>query len=121
MRFSPTAGSPASWGLIRGTAKLQELLVAVTAVTLADNFMAGLMLAEKMGAMFFTATTVTCSMVCSVLLDRLRLGLSAPKGGRSGWQRPAVSIGERNQVGPATRPANRPHRTHGREERRRMP
>src|ERR1700730_2672785 len=31
--------------------------------------MAGLMLAEKMGSMFFTATTVTCSMVCSVLLD----------------------------------------------------
>jgi transporter family-2 protein len=31
--------------------------------------MAGLMLAEKMGSMFFTATTVPCSMVCSVLLD----------------------------------------------------
>ena len=31
--------------------------------------MAGLMLAEKMGSMFFTAATVTCSMVCSVLLD----------------------------------------------------
>jgi len=31
--------------------------------------MAGLMLAKKMGSMFFTATTVTCSMVCSVLLD----------------------------------------------------
>src|ERR1700676_4826191 len=31
--------------------------------------MAGLMLAEKMGSMFFTATTVTCSMVCSVFLD----------------------------------------------------
>src|ERR1700682_784707 len=31
--------------------------------------MAGLMLAEKMGSMFFTATTGTCSMVCSVLLD----------------------------------------------------
>jgi transporter family-2 protein len=31
--------------------------------------MAGLMLAAKMGSMFFTATTVTCSMVCSVLLD----------------------------------------------------
>jgi bacterial/archaeal transporter family-2 protein len=31
--------------------------------------MAGLMLAEKMGSMFFTATTVTCSMVCSVVLD----------------------------------------------------
>ena len=31
--------------------------------------MAGLMLAEKMGAMFFTATAVTCSMVCSVFLD----------------------------------------------------
>jgi transporter family-2 protein len=31
--------------------------------------MAGLMLAEKMGSMFFTATTVTCSLVCSVLLD----------------------------------------------------
>jgi transporter family-2 protein len=31
--------------------------------------MAGLMLAKKMGSMFFTATTVTCSLVCSVLLD----------------------------------------------------
>ena len=31
--------------------------------------MAGLMLADKMGSLFFTATTVTCSMVCSVLLD----------------------------------------------------
>src|ERR1700683_4855653 len=31
--------------------------------------MAGLMLAEKMGSMFFTATTVTCSRVCSGLLD----------------------------------------------------
>src|ERR1022692_4794934 len=31
--------------------------------------MAGMMLAEKMGSMFFTATTVTCSLVCSVLLD----------------------------------------------------
>ena len=31
--------------------------------------MAGLMLAKKMGSMFFTATTVTCSMVCSELLD----------------------------------------------------
>src|ERR1019366_9217343 len=31
--------------------------------------MAGLLLAGKMGAMVFTATTVTCSMVCSVLLD----------------------------------------------------
>src|SRR6266550_4324466 len=31
--------------------------------------MAGLMLAEKMGSMFFTATTVTCSMICSVFLD----------------------------------------------------
>jgi transporter family-2 protein len=32
--------------------------------------MAGLMLAEKMGSMFFTATTVTCFMVCSELFDR---------------------------------------------------
>jgi transporter family-2 protein len=31
--------------------------------------MAGLMLAAKMGSMFFTATAVTCSLVCSVLLD----------------------------------------------------
>jgi transporter family-2 protein len=31
--------------------------------------MAGLVLAEKMGSMFFTAATVTCSMVCAVLLD----------------------------------------------------
>jgi transporter family-2 protein len=31
--------------------------------------MAGLMLADKMGSMFFTATTVTCSMICSVVLD----------------------------------------------------
>lgn len=31
--------------------------------------MAGLMLAEKMGSTFFTATTVTCSLVCAVLLD----------------------------------------------------
>jgi bacterial/archaeal transporter family-2 protein len=31
--------------------------------------MAGLMLAAKMGSMFFTATAVTSSLVCSVLLD----------------------------------------------------
>jgi transporter family-2 protein len=31
--------------------------------------MAGLMLAQTMGSMFFTATTVTCSLVCSVWLD----------------------------------------------------
>ncbi len=33
--------------------------------------MAGLMLAQKMGSLFFTATTVTCSLVCAVLLDHL--------------------------------------------------
>jgi transporter family-2 protein len=31
--------------------------------------MAGLMLVRKMGSTFFTATTVTCSLVCAVLLD----------------------------------------------------
>ena len=31
--------------------------------------MAGLMLAKKMGSTFFTATTVTCSLLCSVALD----------------------------------------------------
>ena len=33
--------------------------------------MAGLMLGKKMGSMFFTATTVTCSLICAVLLDHL--------------------------------------------------
>ena len=33
--------------------------------------MAGLMLVRKMGSTFFTATTVTCSLVCAVLLDHL--------------------------------------------------
>jgi len=33
--------------------------------------MAGLMLARTMGSTFFTATTVTCSLVCAVLLDHL--------------------------------------------------
>lgn len=33
--------------------------------------MAGLMLVKKMGSTFFTATTVTCSLLCSVLLDHL--------------------------------------------------
>jgi len=31
--------------------------------------MAALMLVRKMGSTFFTATTVTCSLVCAVLLD----------------------------------------------------
>ena len=31
--------------------------------------MAGLMLVRKMGSTFFTATTVTCSLACAVLLD----------------------------------------------------
>ena|ERR1700677_2070264 len=31
--------------------------------------MAGLMLVRKMGSTYFTATTVTCSLVCAVLLD----------------------------------------------------
>jgi transporter family-2 protein len=33
--------------------------------------MAGLMLARKMGSLPFTATTVTCSLICAVLLDHL--------------------------------------------------
>jgi transporter family-2 protein len=33
--------------------------------------MAGLMLAKKMGSASFTATTVTCSLLCSVALDHL--------------------------------------------------
>jgi transporter family-2 protein len=33
--------------------------------------MAGLMLARKMGSTYFTATTVTCSLVCAVLLDHM--------------------------------------------------
>jgi len=33
--------------------------------------MAGLTLAKKMGSTFFTATTVTCSLVCAVLLDHM--------------------------------------------------
>ena len=33
--------------------------------------MAGVMLGKKMGAMFFTATTVTSSLICAVLLDHL--------------------------------------------------
>jgi bacterial/archaeal transporter family-2 protein len=34
-----------------------------------DVVRVGLMLAEKMQSMFFTATTVACSLVCSVLLN----------------------------------------------------
>jgi hypothetical protein len=33
--------------------------------------MAGLMLARKMGSTYSTATTVTCSLVCAVLLDHM--------------------------------------------------
>jgi transporter family-2 protein len=33
--------------------------------------MAGLMLAKQMGSTFFTATTVTCSLLCAVLLDHM--------------------------------------------------
>jgi transporter family-2 protein len=33
--------------------------------------MAGLMLARKMGSTYFTATTVTCSLVSAVLLDHM--------------------------------------------------
>jgi transporter family-2 protein len=33
--------------------------------------MAGLLLARKMGSLAFVATTVTCSLVCSVFLDHL--------------------------------------------------
>jgi bacterial/archaeal transporter family-2 protein len=35
--------------------------------------MAGLMLAKKMGSTFYTATTVTCSILCSVALDHFGL------------------------------------------------
>ena len=33
--------------------------------------MAGMILAQRMGSLFFTATAVTCSLICGVLLDHL--------------------------------------------------
>jgi len=33
--------------------------------------MAGLVLAQRMGSLFFTAATVTCSLICAVMMDHL--------------------------------------------------
>ena len=57
--FAPSKVAQVPWWAWSGG------LLSITAT------MAGAMLGKKMGSMFFTATTVTCSLICAVLLDHL--------------------------------------------------